>query len=921
MSPVESSETDERNVSAPGLGGDVSVTSHSHSSTLPPGVGANSFPPDAELPELFANMDVPSSVSEDVAPSPRLPSVGTPPSIESNPEPPSQAPSVRVTPALPPGVGAVSMNPSFVSVSLPPPINMPPSIGLPPMPPAVGAGSELSPGNNVSISPSANSSGMLPSEIDKTPSSTSELRHEQVALHPPPPPPGLTESLGEGHPVSVYEKRVRRINLQLEASRLPSLDVHGKLSLFVVYYRRVDTPGGDEWECVGQTETISNNSNPKWATLFTTDYRFGMNPVLKFAIYNSNSESNDPKQCKYIGEVQCTVAQAFLAENNRLCCPIRSSKAAGSDQGVLIVRVEEQKGDLGETITFIFAVSKLRKGRKPFYVLSRKNRNDKDFAPVISSEVLKGYTSRSNQPTAFQPFTESIARVVNNDHDRELRIEIFDYDRRGNHYRGGSTTFTLRSVRDAMHASAHGNASFTLKKIRSSGQTINAGILTIKRCDLTIPYSFLDYLNAGVTMNTVIAVDMSNTNGDPQSPSSLHYNNKKVENDYVIALREVGRVLTDYTTTKSFPTFGFGAVIPPNRNETSHCFALTGDFQEPLCYGIADVISRYYSALSQVGPYEPCYYGPVLEHVIQLTRSANESVESPVYTILLLVTDGDFSDFDDVATLICGAADLPLSIVIVGVGNSDFVKLERLDGDRDRLCSPDGTPCARDIVQFVRFHQHRYNPTQLAREVLDEIPDQLVSYMRSHSIKPSDIVPAKRNVPRSPHRPGPYFPEQRKKQPTSKPVSSASPPSSFGSIPAQTSTPPSLHAMPSVSTVVQQQSVVSMRPPMHVGYPAQPNLSTPMTNTGNFSPMHPPVNMHNSFVSQTPTQAQWWQQPYQHPYQQSYPQYNPYMQTPQMTPHPQTLNYDPNSQYAFPQAPGSTPAWPYPPPHHREAGK
>ena len=113
------------------------------------------------------------------------------------------------------------------------------------------------------------------------------------------------------------------------------------------------------------------------------------------------------------------------------------------------------------------------------------------------------------------------------------------------------------------------------------------------------------------------------------------------------------------------------------------------------------------------------------------------------------------------ANLICDGAELPLSIVIVGVGNSRFLKLERLAGDDERLCSTEGIPCARDIVQFVQFNKHRYNPTQLARKVLDEIPDQLVSYMRSKRLKPTNISPLRKV--RSPAPPAteehPYLPE------------------------------------------------------------------------------------------------------------------------------------------------------------------
>ena len=98
---------------------------------------------------------------------------------------------------------------------------------------------------------------------------------------------------------------------------------------------------------------------------------------------------------------------------------------------------------------------------------------------------------------------------------------------------------------------------------------------------------------------------------------------------------------------------------------------------------------------------------------------------------------------------IVNAADLPLSIIIVGVGSADFEAMEELDGDTVRLTSPDGRVAARDIVQFVPFRNFLGGPSSshggfgqggvtgemarlhLAKEVLAEIPDQFLSFMKA----------------------------------------------------------------------------------------------------------------------------------------------------------------------------------------------
>ncbi len=58
---------------------------------------------------------------------------------------------------------------------------------------------------------------------------------------------------------------------------------------------------------------------------------------------------------------------------------------------------------------------------------------------------------------------------------------------------------------------------------------------------------------------------------------------------------------------------------------------------------------------------------------------------------------------DETRHAIVQAAKLPMSIIIIGVGNADFTAMEFLDGDSSALRSYTGEEAVRDIVQFVPF--------------------------------------------------------------------------------------------------------------------------------------------------------------------------------------------------------------------------
>lgn len=79
----------------------------------------------------------------------------------------------------------------------------------------------------------------------------------------------------------------------------------------------------------------------------------------------------------------------------------------------------------------------------------------------------------------------------------------------------------------------------------------------------------------------------------------------------------------------------------------------------------------------------------------------------PQYFILLIITDGEITDLDQTRQAIVNASNLPMSIIIVGVGEANFKAMEFLDGDSGVLKSVTGEPAARDIVQFVPFQQFK----------------------------------------------------------------------------------------------------------------------------------------------------------------------------------------------------------------------
>lgn len=96
---------------------------------------------------------------------------------------------------------------------------------------------------------------------------------------------------------------------------------------------------------------------------------------------------------------------------------------------------------------------------------------------------------------------------------------------------------------------------------------------------------------------------------------------------------------------------------------------------------------------------------------------------------------------------IINASELPMSIIIVGVGDADFENMDELDSDNVRL-HVNGQYAERDIVQFVPLNKFLSkngstidSQADLAKEVLFEIPEQLTSWMKTRGIVPPKNSP------------------------------------------------------------------------------------------------------------------------------------------------------------------------------------
>jgi len=356
------------------------------------------------------------------------------------------------------------------------------------------------------------------------------------------------------------------------------------------------------------------------------------------------------------------------------------------------------------------------------------------WSVVHRTEVKKG-----NLNPVWKPMELSLSSLCNTDHHRPLKLRVEDWNKMGNHALIGETETSVASLLQL--GSGVSIALINPKKKAKKRSYKDSGHLMISSCKLETRPTFLDYVQGGMELSFTVAIDFTASNGDPTKPDSLHYNDPSGKpNQYLTAIRAVGDIIQDYDTDKLFPALGFGARLPPD-GRVSHEFFLNMDSTNPYCQGVDGVISAYYQALNSVQLYGPTNFSPVINHVARVATTFKNNPDN--FQVLLIITDGIICDMEATKAAIVRASELPMSIIIIGVGSEDFQAMDELDSD-DKLLQSGSHTAKRDIVQFVelnRFVDPRrgvWDKELLAREVLAELPEQIVGFMRDGRHKPGN---------------------------------------------------------------------------------------------------------------------------------------------------------------------------------------
>ncbi|OIT40693.1 protein bonzai 3 [Nicotiana attenuata] len=533
------------------------------------------------------------------------------------------------------------------------------------------------------------------------------------------------------------------IELSLSASKLRDLDIVSKsVPMAVVCVRKRD----GTLEELGRTEVIMNNLDAVWIQKIHIMYQFETVQTLIFHVYDIDTKyHNLPvkdlklKDQDFLGEGSCVLSEIVTKRNRSITLNLHNRDGHGlKNLGKLTVLAEE-------TVTSRTAVEMtlrctnlenkdLFSKSDPFLRISRIVETG-GSVPICKTEVVN-----DNLYPIWKPVCLTMQQFVNK--DNPLVIECFDFNSSGNHVLIGKLQKTVADLEN-MHKSRVGANFISPPSGFRGNEKVLKGQLFVEGYAEKQLYSFLDYISSGFELSFMVAVDFT-----VSACQKSFVDNWSM---YLLqAIMEVGDVIQFYDSDKRFPAWGFGGRA--YSGTVSHCFNLAGSPGAFEVDGVGGIMAAYASALQNFTLSGPTLFGHVVNKAAEIAAESLKYNQRK-YFVLLIITDGVLTDMQETKDALVRASDLPLSILIVGVGSADFTQMEILDADNGhRLESSIGRVATRDIVQFVPMREVHSGQISVVQALLEELPGQFLAYMRCRNIRPHNIAAAQTSSPGHPMR-------------------------------------------------------------------------------------------------------------------------------------------------------------------------
>jgi GAF domain-containing protein len=581
-----------------------------------------------------------------------------------------------------------------------------------------------------------------------------------------------------------------RLQLNIKLCSIPKPD-----SFFVVIYSRLSNE--QNWIQLGQTES-NEGERDLWSFNKTFEVKFSIarHRLLRFEVFKVRDPMflDDLKYQKFVGCAAASVVEVAMARSKGTGWMVRDLHHPTNGKiglGKIAVWGEED-WILKQSVSFALSghnipSADMWKLRSDAYCVMRRVAPGKNGEEMKPESVFKTEVARTSRNPKWQRIQCPVPQLWPVDIKQDVLMEVKDWFRTTSNKRLGDTWLSYTELQQAFSDSRplilpifqqkkkgkRVHKEKIKKKGVRPGKSLSAANMEAKQAMREDPskklvafvqietvglernWSFLDYLRGGLELRLMLGIDFTCSNGDVNDLDSLHtVRGGDAPNAYMDAMKAVTDVLGVYDPDSRFLAYGFGAKIPPSKTVQSQTFALSGDFFDPEIIGLDGLIRAYSRTLRVIKLHGPTQLSPMVRLAANMARpyaqahSVNDNGVPMAFIATVIFTDGsiDETDKSPLVEELIAAADVPIAIIIVGIGNADFSFLRDLPFEvmQARLASTKKTTQeieTRMVVRFAHFSNCSTPEEQsaCAFEALNEIPQEVVGFYRDAGTKPRGL--------------------------------------------------------------------------------------------------------------------------------------------------------------------------------------
>jgi len=461
-----------------------------------------------------------------------------------------------------------------------------------------------------------------------------------------------------------------------------------------------------------QTEIFHGTKTPHFQQKFIIPFNTGVVMNLKFELLDSQSSEDQ----KFLGQTIITTEEILRTPNenkiveivnltDKVCDLIMNWKKVSSPSKDLLLTIEG--------VNFKYQTPWFSKPDiKPFFQVGRFMSED-EFLCVYESNTLE----EAKNPR-WPAFRMKSSNLIKSNIKSPVKVKILYYENNLERL-FGEVLITFDQVLNC-------TTSFPIyDKVKHK----NIGSVRVK-CQTLEKIACNKESASEEKLNVLIGIDFSDSQKRIEKAQSTHF--KTSEDDltqYQAGLNGLFNLLYNLNGSQGIPMYGFGGIKASSSSKSRKdneiaCFPLNGNSSDPKIQSLDGAIEAYnQNILNNLGGQSN------LSEIIQKAISIaayNQLQDSKEYVVLVLLTDGVIHDIENTLNSLIEAANVPLSVIMIGMGDGDFESFENLDSQLGLF-----ETARRDYVSFIVYRDYEEDLNKLKNKLVQEIPEQILEYVET----------------------------------------------------------------------------------------------------------------------------------------------------------------------------------------------